>query len=102
MNPSDYKNYKNVAELLHFKDIPYFKAKTLCYRKDHHGHIFLKTSFANTYEMVHIIKSRDENIIPMSRITYGRKGLIDEKRKDIESMFPFMSARDIIYFKRLF
>ena len=48
MKPSDYKNYKNVAELLHFKDIPYSKAKTLCYRKDHHGHIFLKISFANT------------------------------------------------------
>ena len=44
----------------------------------------------------------DENIIPMSRITYERKGLINKKRKDIESMFPFMSARDIIYFKTLF
>ena len=41
-----------MAELLHFKAIPYFKAKTLCYRKDNYGHTFLKISFANTYEMV--------------------------------------------------
>ena len=104
MKKNDVKGFSIIANIMNFKEIPYFGVKTLVYRSGVPNHIYFKTKFSDTFSEGRIIKGKktrklerpEDPIIPKAKVL--RQNIIEiskEKAKDIESMYPYMPGIDI-------
>ena len=107
MQQAKVKNFSQVASLMNYKSVPYFSVKCLLYRADHHNHVFYKETFQGSYNEARLIKKHQirgkqpttEIAIPFAKISTKDYALSKEKKKDIESMFAYMPAIDVAFYK---
>ena len=100
----------SAAKQYNFTKVPYQKVKAIAYKKTHLCHVRLKTSFDTSEEFVavpvtkscclHLTTSSTEcqgqqhQTLHVGRAPRNTNWLTADKKKDIESMYPFMPSVD--------
>ena len=111
MQKKDIKNFSKIACLMNYKKVPYFNVKTLVYRSNALGHVHFKNRFTDIYKEARLSKPKntrgsginlEEPSIPLASCFQHNIEISSEKVKDIVSMYPYMPAVDVCFYKTLF
>ena len=110
MTADHFLDYKTAAKQYNFTKVPYQKVKAIAYKKTQLCHVRLKTSFDTSEEFVavpvtkscclHLTTSSTEcqgqqhQTLHVGRAPRNTNWLTADKKKDIESMYPFMPSVD--------
>ncbi|XP_065671503.1 uncharacterized protein LOC136089435 [Hydra vulgaris] len=109
----DVKNFSVVAGFSSYKLVPYTRVKNLVYRNGLPYYVFFKTSFSDNYSQARInkfvkraassiiTKPIKTDILMAACLRAPYQSLSAEKANDIISMYSYMPAVDIAFYKAL-
>ena len=112
IQPNNVKAFNEVAALMNYKTIPYFSVKILVYRRDNLNYVFYKMGFREVFKQAKVMKhhqtrhsvqtKKNSVMIPDAKIVKNADQTISvAKKKDIESMYPYMPQIDVAFYKTI-
>ncbi|XP_047138639.1 uncharacterized protein LOC124814737 [Hydra vulgaris] len=113
MKRLDFKHFPAIASYFNFKLVPYSQIKHLVYRAEFSDHVYYRKSFSDVCSEARIrrlpnnprslssVITRPLAVVPMASTLNQCAQISSDKTKDLKSMFKYMSAVDVAFYKSI-